>query len=325
MERQQHGEEAVQEVKSGDLLDILSKGYDGMSGHHTYLGPAACELIERVRQGDEVAQYGLVALAESGKLVAQAAVVELGDGYVPQTVLQNARKVVKQVRRWRTDGDPQPAAQACKRIRATGNFGESASVRPREYVAQPPARTRKRKLGQANLGDHPSPGLVCRDTFARQAATLSPGAKDAKTAEEDASRPARKPDRLSPRATWFREKWKTAKHGPWDEYGYLREGWSQNRQGFPYRGDVCSEPGAVQHTWDAYGVVMIVTSKSVQELEKEAEQELLANDGASNAVRKLMALAREGNEEAHEAVRRVSTKYWSAKVARWTLLRPGCC
>ena len=133
------------------------------------------------------------------------------------------------------------------------------------------------------------------------------------------------PDRLSPRATWFKESWKTAKHGPWDEYGYLREGWSQNTQGFPYRGDVCSEPGAVQDTWDAYGVVMIVTSKSVQELEKEAEQELLANDGASNAVRKLMALAREGNEEAHEAVRRVSTKYWSAKVARWTLLRPGCC
>ena len=217
MERQQHGEEAVQEVKSGDLLDILSKGYEGMSGHHTYLGPAACELIERVRQGDEVAQYGLVALAESGKLVAQAAVVELGDGYVPQTVLQNARKVVKQVRRWRTDCGPQPAARACKRIRATGNFGESASVRPREYVAQPPARTRKRKLGQANLGDHPSPGLVCRDTFARQAATLSPaslwvqrtGAKDAKTAEEDASRPARKPDRLSPRATSHSqtEKW----------------------------------------------------------------------------------------------------------------------
>ena len=163
MERQQHGKKPVQEVKSGDLLGILSNGYEGMSGHHTYLGPAACELIERVRQGDEVAQYGLVALAESGKLVAQAAVVELGDGYVPQTVLQNARKVVKQVRRWRTDGDPQPAARACKRIRATGNFGESASVRPREYVAQPPARTRKRKLGQANLGDHPSPGLVCQE------------------------------------------------------------------------------------------------------------------------------------------------------------------
>ena len=191
MERQQHGEEAVQEVKSGDLLDILSKGYDGMSGHHTYLGPAACKLIERVRQGDEVAKEGLVALAGNEKLVAQAALVELGDGYVPQTVLQNARKVVKQVRRWRTDGDPQPAARACKRIRATGNFGESASVRPREYVAQP------------------SPGLVCRDTFARQAATLSPGAKDAKTAEEDASRPARKPDRLSPRATSHSqtEKW----------------------------------------------------------------------------------------------------------------------
>ena len=140
---QQHGKEAVQEVMSEDLLDILSKGYDGMSGHHTYLGPAACELIERVRQGDEVAQYGLVALAESGKLVAQAAVVELGDGYVPQTVLQKARKAVKQERRWRTDGDPQPAAQTCKRIRAMrtmkkdvtqpqltqpGNFGECASV-----------------------------------------------------------------------------------------------------------------------------------------------------------------------------------------------------
>ena len=121
MEWQQHGKEAVQEVKSGDLLDILSKGHEGMSGHHTYPGPAACELIERVRQGDEVAQYGLVALAESGKLVAQAAVVELGDGYVPQTVLQNASKVVKQMRRWRTDGADRQT-NTCKRIRATDNF-----------------------------------------------------------------------------------------------------------------------------------------------------------------------------------------------------------
>ena len=121
MEWQQHGKEAVQEVKSGDLLDILSNGYEGMSGHHTYPGPAACELIERVRQGDEVAQYGLVALAESGKLVAQAAVVELGDGYVPQTVLQNASKVVKQMRRWRTDGADRQT-NTCKRIRATDNF-----------------------------------------------------------------------------------------------------------------------------------------------------------------------------------------------------------
>ena len=68
---------------------------------------------------------------------------------------------------------------------------------------------------------------------------------------------------------------------------------------------------------------MIVTSKSVQELEKEGEQELLANDGASNAVRKLLALARGGNEEAHEAVLRVSTKYWSAVVARRMLLGDG--
>ena len=54
MERQQHGKEAVHEVKSGDLLDILSKGYDGKSGHHTYLGPAAWKLIERVRQQSEL-------------------------------------------------------------------------------------------------------------------------------------------------------------------------------------------------------------------------------------------------------------------------------
>ena len=153
MERQQHGKEAVQEVKSGDLLDILSKGYDGMSGHHTYLGPAACELIERVRQGDEVAQYGLVALAGSGKLVAQAAVVELGDGYVPQTVLQNASKVVKQMRRWRTDGADRQT-NTCKRKRATDNFatcdrqrcemprGKQTCKRkgfPSGGVAQPPA------------------------------------------------------------------------------------------------------------------------------------------------------------------------------------------
>ena len=60
-------------------------------------------------------------------------------------------------------------------------------------------------------------------------------------------------------------------------------------------------------------------------MEKAAEQELLANDGVSNALRKLLALARGGNEEAHEAVLRVSTKYWSAVVARWMLLRAGCC
>ena len=36
-------------------------------------------------------------------------------------------------------------------------------VRQRDYVAQPPARTRKRTLGHANLGDHPSPGLVCQE------------------------------------------------------------------------------------------------------------------------------------------------------------------
>ena len=131
----------------------------------------------------------------------------------------------------------------------------------------------------------------------------------------------------SRRATWFKESWKTTKHGPWDEYGYLREGWIRNRQGFPYRGDVGSEPGAVKETWDAYGVVMIAEGSCcrVQELEKAAEQELLANDGVSNAVPKLLALARGGNEEAHEAVLRVSTTYWSAEVARWTLLCAGCC
>jgi len=44
-------------------------------------------------------------------------------------------------------------------------------------------------------------------------------------------------------------------------------------------------------------------------LEKAAEQELLANDGVSNASRKLLELVREGNKEAREAADRVSTKY----------------
>jgi len=44
-------------------------------------------------------------------------------------------------------------------------------------------------------------------------------------------------------------------------------------------------------------------------LEKAAEQELLANGGVSNASRKLLELALEGNREAREAADRVSTKY----------------
>ena len=63
---------------------------------------------------------------------------------------------------------------------------------------------------------------------------------------------------------------------------------------------------------------------SVEKLEKAAEQELLANDGDSKALGELLALAkRGGNEKAHEAVLRVSDKYWSAVVARRNLLGDG--
>ena len=59
------------------------------------------------------------------------------------------------------------AAQAARRRAAELNrtkLGDHRfQVRQREYVAQPPARTRKRTFGHANLGDHPSPGLVCQE------------------------------------------------------------------------------------------------------------------------------------------------------------------
>ena len=87
---------AVQEPTNGDLLNILSEGRDG----HPALCPAAWELIKQVRGDDHDAQEGLVTLAGNGRLVAQAALEELGVRYIPETVLQKARESVEQRRGW---------------------------------------------------------------------------------------------------------------------------------------------------------------------------------------------------------------------------------
>ena len=71
---------------NAELMDVLRGGRP----EHPRLCPAALELIQRIKGGDGDALNRLIALAGQGRLVAQAAILELGAEYVSQAVWTKA-------------------------------------------------------------------------------------------------------------------------------------------------------------------------------------------------------------------------------------------
>ena len=71
---------------NAEFMDVLRGGRP----EHPRLCPAALELIQRIKGGDGDALNELIALAGQGRLVAQAAILELGAGYVSRAVWDQA-------------------------------------------------------------------------------------------------------------------------------------------------------------------------------------------------------------------------------------------